>query len=389
MREVPRSDEPRRTSRARVSAPVIDPFEVLDAQPFGVCCVDETWSVSYANGAWRRAAGLRAEPTAGRTLWELFPGLDEACGALLRDTVADGTSRTARVVLDVRGTAACFAVRASRIGTGLTLTFEDATLLDRLERDRAAHERMLSERYEENADLRERVQVAAMAKSAFLAAVSHELRTPLTTLTGYGELLADEIVGPLTEPQHEVIERMRTVTHELTTMVDELLAFSNLEFGRESVHRERVGIGDLLAPALAETETAARRKGLRCRCELPEELPAIHTDLDKGRRILHNLAANAIKFTDAGEVLFVACREGNGVRITVRDTGIGIAPEDQGRLFQPFSQLDQGLTRTHGGTGLGLYVSQRLARLIGARLELVSQPGKGSEFSVVFPDGAG
>lgn len=388
MRELPRSDEPRRTARApRVSAPVVDPFEVLDAQPFGVCCVDEGWKVTYANGAWRRLAGMRTEPTAGRTVWELLPGLDEGCGALLRETARDGVSRGTRLPLDLRGVTSCLAIRATRLGVGLTLTFEDATLLDRLERDRAAHERMLSAHGAENADLRERVEVAAMAKSAFLAAVSHELRTPLTTLTGYGELLADEIVGPLTAPQHEVIERMRAVTHELTTMVDELLAFSNLEFGRESIHYETIAVRDLLAPAVAEADAAAKRKGLRCVLDLPEGLPSVRTDVDKVRRILHNLAANAVKFTDRGEVAFTARRDGDTVRLAVKDTGIGIARADQPRLFQPFSQLDQGLTRTHGGTGLGLYVSQRLAGLIGTRIELVSEAGEGAEFSVGLPVG--
>jgi PAS domain S-box-containing protein len=249
------------------------------------------------------------------------------------------------------------------------------------------------------AHLLEEVQAASQAKSNFLATMSHELRTPLTALTGYGELLADEIFGPLSGSQHEVVERMRSVTHQLTAMIDEVLTFSSIEAGREVVRAAAVTAADLVRAAVTVVEPLARQKGLRL--EVPEPDPAIvlHTDADKVRQILVNLAGNAVKFTERGYVRITvengsAPTEGPGapssapagtVRFRVADTGIGIAPDDQTRLFQPFVQVDGGLTRRHGGTGLGLYISQRLARMLGGRVDVESAPGRGSTFTLTLP----
>ena len=235
------------------------------------------------------------------------------------------------------------------------------------------------------ARLLEEVQAASQARSNFLATVSHELRTPLTALTGYGELLADEIIGPMTPQQHEVVERMRSVTQQLTLMIDEILTYSSIEAGREKVRPERVLAAELMRAAATVVEPLARQKGLTLDVAEPDPATALVTDRDKVRQILVNLAGNAVKFTNAGRV-DVAVENGNGtVRFRVRDTGVGITAADQGRLFQPFTQVDAGLTRRHGGTGLGLYISQRLARLLGGRIDLESAPGAGSTFTLTLP----
>jgi PAS domain S-box-containing protein len=235
--------------------------------------------------------------------------------------------------------------------------------------------------------LLEQAQAANEAKSTFLTTMSHELRTPLTALTGYGELLADEILGPLGEGQHEMVERMCSVTQHLATLIDELLTFSSLEAGRETVRADEVLSGDLLRAAVAVVEPLARQKGLAVEVRVPADAPVVRTDPDKVRQILVNLAGNAVKFTEAGTVsLSVTAGEGE-VRFGVRDTGIGIAAEARPRLFQPFTQLESGLTRRYGGSGLGLYISSRLAGLLGGRIELQSAPGKGSLFELVLPNG--
>ena len=235
------------------------------------------------------------------------------------------------------------------------------------------------------ARLLEEVRAASQAKSNFLATVSHELRTPLTALTGYGELLADEIIGPMTAQQHEVVERMRSVTQQLTMMIDEILTYSSIEAGREKVRPERVLAAELMRAAVTVVEPLARQKGLALDVAELDPATALVTDRDKVRQILINLAGNAVKFTDTGRV-DVAVENGNGtVRFRVRDTGVGITAADQHRLFQPFSQVDAGLTRRHGGSGLGLYISQRLARLLGGRIDLESAPGAGSTFTLTLP----
>jgi signal transduction histidine kinase len=240
------------------------------------------------------------------------------------------------------------------------------------------------------AELLEQARAADRAKGRFLATVSHELRTPLTALTGYEELLADEVLGPLSEPQSDVLERMRSVTHHLTVMIEEVLTFSSIEAGRVSVRPTDFLADDLLRAATAIVEPLARQKKLRVVCDLPAEPIRMSSDIDKIRQVIVNLAGNAVKFTDCGEVRLslerVCSPEGvNEVHFSVHDTGAGIAQDDLDLLFRPFSQLDTGLTRRHGGTGLGLYISQRLAMLLGGRVEVESTPGSGSTFTLALP----
>jgi signal transduction histidine kinase len=237
------------------------------------------------------------------------------------------------------------------------------------------------------ARLVEEALAANETKSNFLAMVSHELRTPLTALTGYGELLADEIMGPLTSGQHEIVERVRAVTHQLTAMIEEILTFSSLEAGRELVRPRPTDTGELLNAVTSVIEPLAEAKGLGFTCHAAPALPSLVTDPDKTRQILVNLAGNAVKFTDRGEVrVEVTPERGGGIRFAVHDTGVGIAAPDLNRLFQPFTQLDTGLTRRYGGTGLGLYISRGLAELLGGRVEVDSAPGRGSTFALVLPD---
>ena len=235
------------------------------------------------------------------------------------------------------------------------------------------------------ARLLEEAQAATHAKGAFLATISHELRTPLTALTGYGELLADEILGPLSAHQLDMVDRMRSVTHQLAVMVDELLTFSALEAGRETVHPSEVALREIVEAAVTVVEPLARQKDLELAFAMPERGPMMYTDGEKVRQILVNLVGNAVKFTDRGRVSVVVERRNGEVEVHVRDTGIGIDESDRPRLFQPFTQLDSGLTRRHGGTGLGLYNSSRLAQLLGGHIEVDSTPGEGSAFTLVMP----
>jgi PAS domain S-box-containing protein len=235
------------------------------------------------------------------------------------------------------------------------------------------------------ARLLEAAQTASRTSSSFVATVSHELRTPLTALTGYGELLADEILGPLTVDQHDVVERMRGVTHQLTAMIEEILTFSSLEAGRELVRRVPVDIAEVVQSVVTIVEPLAQQKALAFSVELPPLPPPLVTDPDKVRQILVNLCGNAVKFTARGAVALRVTEAPGAVRLAVSDTGVGIAREDLGRLFRPFSQLDTGLTRRYGGTGLGLYISGRLAQLLGGAIEVDSEPGRGSVFTLVLP----
>jgi len=234
--------------------------------------------------------------------------------------------------------------------------------------------------------LLEQAQAANEAKASFLATMSHELRTPITALTGYGELLADaEILGPLSDQQADLVERMRSVTHHLSVMIEEVLSFASLEAGREIVRTRPISPTEIVRSVFAVAEPLARQKSLDLRTELPDHPLTIVTDDDKVRQILVNLVGNAVKFTDRGHVSIALREQPDLFLFEVSDTGIGIADADLARLFHPFTQLDSGLTRRHGGTGLGLYISQRLAALLRGRIEIRSRLGEGSTFTLRLP----
>jgi PAS domain S-box-containing protein len=233
--------------------------------------------------------------------------------------------------------------------------------------------------------LLEQAQEADRAKGRFLATMSHELRTPLTALAGYEELLVDEVLGALSDSQREVLERMHYVTQHLAAMIEDVLAYTNLETGGEVVRPSDFLAADLLSAAAAVVQPLADQKRLPLVTESIAKPIRMSTDIDKARQILVNLAGNAIKFTERGEVRLAVLSDGGDVRFVVSDTGIGIAHGDLQRLFKPFTQLDSGLTRRHGGTGLGLYISQRLAQLLGGRIDVEAELGQGTTFTLVLP----
>jgi signal transduction histidine kinase len=227
--------------------------------------------------------------------------------------------------------------------------------------------------------------VAQHVREHFLAAVSHELRTPLTALTGYGELLADEILGPLSSLQQETIGRMRSATHQLTVMIDGILAFANIEAGVERTVTSEVSPVGVVRDVAVIVEPMAHTQGIELVVEVPADVAALHTDREKVKQILLHLTENAIKFSKSGSVRLRCRNMGNEVHFDVVDTGIGIASENLTRIFHPFVQVDSGLTRRHGGIGLGLYIADRFARLLDGRIEVESAPGAGSAFSLVIP----
>jgi signal transduction histidine kinase len=239
----------------------------------------------------------------------------------------------------------------------------------------------------------EEVQSADAAKTSLLATLSHELRTPLTALEGYGELLEDEILGPLSVAQRDVIVRLRSVGRHLGALIEDLLTYASLEADHLTARDGPVRLEELIDSLLIFVEPLAREKGIELRVEVEDGLPEIRTDEARARQILLNLCQNAVKFTEHGDVSIKVSRGSPGpdgaptVRLAVRDSGIGIETADLQRLFRPFSQLEDVPTRRHRGTGLGLYICKRLATMLGGRVEVVSRPGEGSVFTLVLPAG--
>jgi PAS domain S-box-containing protein len=227
-------------------------------------------------------------------------------------------------------------------------------------------------------------QTAIEAKNDFLSAMSHELRTPLAVLTGYGEILSEEVAGPLSVEQHDVVDRMGVVTDHLAGLIDELLTYSTLDAEGDEVEPVECLLPEVVGAAVAAAEPLARDKGIAFDLEDIGDL-RVCTDPDKLRQILVHLLSNAVKFTEHGRVRLEVSEDDTWVRLRVIDTGIGIAEEHRPRMFQPFTQLDVGLRRRHRGAGLGLYIAQKLARSIGGGIDYRSVLGQGSEFTVSLP----
>jgi signal transduction histidine kinase len=234
-----------------------------------------------------------------------------------------------------------------------------------------------------NTQLYEEAVRANRAKSDFLATMSHELRTPLNAITGYTDLL--QIGVPDREEQLAHLDRIKASAWHLLSVIEQVLSFSRLDADRETFVREPVDIGEVAHQAASFMRPAASQKLLALEIREPEDAIVIESDRDKVRQILLNLLANALKFTEAGVVTLNLARLDEGVSLRVRDTGIGIDARYTTRIFEPFFQVEAGITRRAGGTGLGLAVTHELVELLGGRIGVQSEPGAGSTFEVVLP----
>ncbi|MEO8334675.1 MAG: ATP-binding protein [bacterium] len=237
----------------------------------------------------------------------------------------------------------------------------------------------------ENAELFQAAAAANRAKSEFLASMSHELRTPLNAIIGYVELLSEGISGPVTPAQQEQLLRVRASAGHLLGLIDEVLSFSRMEAGHERVSLQHVAVSGVLEEAASLVRPMAAAKKLPLIIMPPPPELRVHTDLLKLRQMIVNLLTNAVKFTDSGSVTLSATADADTIRFSVQDTGIGISANHLRSVFEPFWQVEQHASRRVGGTGLGLSVTRRLARLLGGDVHVESSPGQGSTFVITLP----
>jgi signal transduction histidine kinase len=226
---------------------------------------------------------------------------------------------------------------------------------------------------------------ANQAKSRFLATMSHELRTPLNAIAGYADLLEMGLRGELSEPQRADVIRIRTNQQLLLRLVDDVLDFAKLESGRVDFRLAHVNIDDVLRTLEEFVAPTLQKKRLTYRFEPCGVDAVVDADRDKVEQIMLNLLSNAAKFTDEGRIDVRCLTSEHWVEIQVIDTGYGIPPDLIERIFEPFVQGDQKLTRAVGGTGLGLSISRQLARGMGGEVAVSSEQGRGSTFSLLLP----
>jgi len=229
---------------------------------------------------------------------------------------------------------------------------------------------------------------ANRSKAEFLAVMSHELRTPLNSIGGYVDLLEMELRGPLTDAQKSDLSRIKRSQEHLLGIINDILNFTRLEATELKFDIIDVPLRALIADLDAVVSSLARAKKQKYRCDYPPGSVYAHTDPDKLRQIMINLLSNAVKFTPEGGRVRVSCEvKEKLISIRVEDNGPGIPVDKHDAVFEPFVQLNRGLTRTNDGTGLGLAISRGLARGMGGDIALKSKLGRGSVFTLTVPLG--
>lgn len=231
----------------------------------------------------------------------------------------------------------------------------------------------------------ERLRELDRLKSEFLSTISHELRTPLSSIIGFTRLMEGGLVGPVTAEQKKYLGVVFTAANHLLSLINDLLDLSRIEAGRVELVVEPFDVMGVVGEASSTVAPLAMQKGLHLHTDLPTPSLEVYGDRKRCLQVVINLLGNAVKFTPKGEVKVAVRRDGLMVRVSVSDTGIGIREEDFSKLFQAFRQLEDSARRSHEGTGLGLHLCQRLARLMNGEIAVQSEYGKGSTFTFSIP----
>jgi signal transduction histidine kinase len=284
-------------------------------------------------------------------------------------------------VTDLKGTAETLQVRLNALSTDL----EDAL---KTKRKLEARSSILFETAHELERARAMAEEAGRVKAEFLSNVSHEFRTPLNAIIGFSEIISEQTFGPVGSRKYlEYASDIHMSGIHLLDLINDILDYSRFEAGVSDLQEDEVDVETAIRSVARMLREQADRAGVSLRTELAEELPRLVADARKIRQILLNLAANAIKFTDRGGSVSISayCRPVAGFILEVADTGIGIAREDIPRVMTVFGQVENTMTRSREGTGLGLPLSRALAELHGATFDLKSEPGVGTVVKVTFP----
>jgi signal transduction histidine kinase len=244
--------------------------------------------------------------------------------------------------------------------------------------------------FEEIQDKNRQLQQASEHKSQFVASMSHELRTPLNAIIGLTEMMVKNAARFGTEKAQEPLQRVNRAGTHLLGLINQVLDLSKIEAGKLELNPQTVQLAPLINEVIGTAGQLAEQNKNRLVVDAPENLGALTVDSMRLRQILLNLLSNACKFTKAGEVKLAARKVSNGssfVEFAVSDTGIGMTAEQQAKLFEEFTQADASTAQNFGGTGLGLALSRKLARMMGGDVTVTSEQGEGSVFTVRLPGG--
>lgn len=246
-------------------------------------------------------------------------------------------------------------------------------------------ENRIIERTKELASAMQAAQQADMLKSAFLATMSHELRTPLNSIIGFTGILLQELPGNLNDEQKKQLHLVQNSSRHLLSLINDVLDISKIEAGQLDLQYSIFDLKKSIEKAVLLVKTQAEKKGLEVNTCYQHDSLEIECDQRRLEQVILNLLSNAVKFTETGSITITTMEQNECYIISIQDTGIGIPLSELDRLFKPFHQIDSGLTRKYEGTGLGLSICYQLLNLLGGRIVVKSEPGKGSTFRAIVP----
>jgi signal transduction histidine kinase len=267
----------------------------------------------------------------------------------------------------------------------VALAIENASLYEQVKGHAAELEQQVAVRTAELAAAMEKAEAADRIKSAFLATMSHELRTPLNSIIGFTGILLQGLAGPLNEEQRKQMTMVQGSSRHLLALINDVLDISKIEAGQLEFSFSTFALKPSIVKMVKLVSPLAEKKAIALRQNIADNVARVTSDQRRLEQVILNLLNNAVKFTEKGHVR-ISCRaDNNHYLLSVSDTGIGMRPEELPGLFQPFHQIDTGLSRKHEGTGLGLSICKKLIDMMGGTIDVQSQWGRGSTFTIRFP----